>query len=270
MISANIEQTKNLENNTQATEILHAVYRLRDGYYFRSDIFWQENDKPGVLRVSISNPEGSYEARRFPNESKFELMSITNNPRDAQMHSLVQKRIYALPYSVFDAVSNFFHASNDFPQNWNFVDIRTINEGNDNLAIAELKHSNGATMQIVFYKDYHWAVKEYKYEAVDSAGAGKRTYRFENGIPIIQSSEDISFDIQNGRSRVIDRAICTVDAISLSPPPLDEFDPEKVLGIKIGGTGANWTMRLILLGIGLVLIAAWFYSKRKEAGKVKG
>lgn len=235
----------------------YVSYRTLSSHYFRVDESNSDFTTKGTT-IWLMNPKIMLKA--INNENQYNITEVFQYPNSFFANIVFHNAIQWTAFALADIT---------------VYRIEMIGQAPNREVVFYFDHTGketapGTQKKATFYYDKNWVVKKLQISAIPGTYSTNIYYEGEmDGIPLIKRIEDRF--VQNQESSNSDKYpyIHKVwDIISVIPEPsLDEFDPEKVLGIKIGGTGANWTMRLILLGIGLVLIAVWIYFKRKEKQK---
>ncbi|GHT16013.1 hypothetical protein FACS1894170_13460 [Planctomycetales bacterium] len=155
---------------------------------------------------------------------------------------------------------------------WNVIDI----EEKDNVIIWKLQRAsyNDWKATIEFHKDMCFAVKHY--QILDTRKDGQKidlTCEYNGSvddsgvqIPLVSSCK-YTHEIFGDNPRMADYRESTIIKITQGAVAESQFDPEAVLGIKIGKSQNYFWFRLTTCILGLIFILIWLYLTARQKDK---
>ncbi|GHT21474.1 hypothetical protein FACS189419_02430 [Planctomycetales bacterium] len=163
---------------------------------------------------------------------------------------------------------------------WAITSITKEKQEGLNVIVWKVTDKQQLTGQIVFLEDKQYAIKSYQVimkgneQKIDFTCEyeGEEDFRGEK-IPLVKSCT-YHHVIHPGSSheRVAEHRDWTITSIVPGEVALEEFDPEKVFGVKIvepqmESTG-HFIFRVVLMSLGILMILIWLYlfirDKRKK------
>ncbi|GHT14407.1 hypothetical protein FACS1894170_11400 [Planctomycetales bacterium] len=162
---------------------------------------------------------------------------------------------------------------------WEITSITKEKQEGMNVIVWKVTDKQQLTGQIVFLEDKQYAIRSYQVIAKTPSGQktdftceyeGEEIFRGEK-IPLVKRCT-YHHIIGPGSSheRVAEHREWTITSIVPGEVALDEFDPEKVLGVKIvepTESKGHFIFRIIMVSVGLFLILIWLYLYLRDKSK---
>jgi hypothetical protein len=256
------------KDNPRAKTTYNKIYMSHGRGFLRMDTRSEDTDTSDSK--TIVNPKGYVEAYRYKEGETYILDGLEKDTIEGLSFVCLNRFPFA-PFAfwilpVLDSVDKRVMPS----LLWNVIDI----EEKDNIIIWKLQQASSSDWKatIEFHKDMCFAVR--RYQILDTRKNGQKIDLVceyngsveDNGVQVpLLSSCKYTHEVFGNNPRMADYLESKITKITQGAVAESQFDPEAVLGIKIGKPQNYFWLRLTMAVLGLVLIFIWLYlTKRKK------
>jgi hypothetical protein len=254
----------------------------------------QEYKSNGIdnLRVDVQNDTEQYANKRILNTKRYADGAQYGNKDgwDVEEHSqdrlqgtsmITIKRFpcAAFAFWLMPLQSQRFEIQDPASRvEWEITSITKEKQEGMNVVVWKVTDKQQLTGQIVFLADKQYAIKSYQVIAKTSSGQktdftceyeGEETFQGE-AVPLLKKCT-YHHEILGSKPSVAEHREWTITSIVPGEVALEEFDPEKVFGVKIvepGESRGHFIFRIVMASAGIICILIWLYffvrDKRKR------
>jgi hypothetical protein len=221
------------------------------------------------------NPQRYVLGTRYDADGKYIVDDVSEEIRNGVSIVTISRFAFA-PFGFWVLpIRDCFIDTAETHYRWQVLKINETTIDGEPVVEWDAKVSDQMEGKLRFYKSKGYALKSYYICIKNEKLEKKKEIFFDCGydgtlkhegvtVPKIKRCEYLC-EILGQKARTVEHTVFDVLEVTPQMIPLDEFDPEKVMGVKIGKSPNYFWLRLTTGVLGLVFIFIWLYlSTRKK------